>query len=449
MSAQDIVYRFLDTQLIGRKSRYSYVSVLRDFDAFVLKRTPAGGRLSVKTLRAWLQHEIQRSPLASVVHQTCVITRYLDWRTATGRGSHPLAELREQYGRLLSPIVRALLEDDYESALQRLRPLPNWGSALGVAMREHITRMKSLGYRYEVQARDLRRFDRFLQRHPDLATASLPQQLEAWGHESPGLRHQLRVQQCGQMLSKALHRMDTTAPILSIEAGLHRRVVQQERRPHLFTEAEVERLLDAARTFPSRNAPLRPIALHAMITLAYCAGLRLGEIVSLTLSDLDLEGSLLEIRDTKFFKSRRLPLAPGAIKVLSCYLGARAAAGAPTAPDAPMWWTPLRRCAYSYGMTEKLLVRVIRRAGLKPAPGQRGPRVHDLRHTFVAHRMMQWYRDGVDPQTRLPHLATYLGHKDIRSTLVYLNITPELLQQASERYRRRNVDALRTSGGRS
>ena len=79
-----------------------------------------------------------------------------------------------------------------------------------------------------------------------------------------------------------------------------------------------------------------------------------------------------------------------------------------------MWWTPLRRRGYSYGTTEKLLVRVIRRAGLKPAQGQRGPRVHDLRHTFVAHRMMQWYRDGVDPQTRLPHLATYLGHKDIR-----------------------------------
>ncbi|MGH8555841.1 MAG: tyrosine-type recombinase/integrase [Gammaproteobacteria bacterium] len=175
----------------------------------------------------------------------------------------------------------------------------------------------------------------------------------------------------------------------------------------------------------------------------------LGEIVSLTLGDLELEDGLLEIRDTKFFKSRRLPLASSAINVLSAYLDARAAAGAPTAPDAPMWWTPLRRCGYSYSTTEKLLVRVIRRAGLKPAQGQRGPRVHDLRHTFVAHRMMQWYRDGVDPQTQLPYLSTYLGHKDICSTLVYLNITPELLQQASERYRRQNADALRASGGPS
>ena len=449
MNARDIVYRFLDTQLIGRKSRYCYVSILRDFDAFVLKRAPATGQLSIKTLRAWLQHEIRRSPLTSVVHRMCVIVRYLDWRMATQGRSHPLAELRAQYGRLLTPIVRALLEDNYESALERLRPLPDWGSNLGPVIREHITRMQSLGYRYEVKARDLRRFDRFLQRRPELGAAPLPTLLAAWRHESPGLRHQLRVQQCGRTLSKALHRKDTTAPILSIDVGLRRRVIQQERRPYLFSEAEVERLLDAARTFPSRIAPLRPLVLHAMITLVYCAGLRLGEIVSLTLGDLDLEASLLEIRNTKFFKSRRLPLAASAIKVLCGYLRARAAAGAPTTPDAPMWWTSLRRRGYSYGMTEKLLIRVIRRAGLKPARGQRGPRVHDVRHTFVAHRMMQWYRDGVDPQTRLPHLATYLGHKDIRSTLVYLNITPELLQQASERYRRRSVDALRASGGRS
>jgi len=265
MSTHDIVYRFLDTQSIGRKSRYTYAGVLRAFDAFVLKRALATERLSIKTLRAWLLQEIRRSPLTSVEHRTCVIARYLDWRTAMGEDTHPLAELRAQYGRLLNPIVRALLEDDYESALERLRPLPDWGSVLGSSMLEHITRMQSLGYRYEVRMRELRRFDRFLQRHPDLAAASLPQQLEAWRHESRGVRHQLRVQQCGQVLSKALHRMDISEPILPIEAGLRHRVVQQERQPHLFTEGEVQTLLDVARRFPSHNAPLRPIVLHAMI----------------------------------------------------------------------------------------------------------------------------------------------------------------------------------------
>ena len=179
-----------------------------------------------------------------------------------------------------------------------------------------------------------------------------------------------------------------------------------------------------------------------MLTLAYCAGLRLGEIAALTLADVDRDDRLIEIRDTKFFKSRRLPLAPGVMQVLERYLAARQAARAPGAPEAPLWWSPLRRKGYSYGEIQKLLTWVIRRAGLKPPRGRRGPHVHDLRHTFVAHRMLKWYRDGVDPQSRLPHLATYLGHKDILSTLVYLNITPELLQQASERYRRRGAAAL-------
>jgi integrase len=86
-------------------------------------------------------------------------------------------------------------------------------------------------------------------------------------------------------------------------------------------------------------------------------------------------------------------------------------------------------------MTGKLLVRALRRAGLKPEKGRIGPRIHDLRHSFVVSRMLTWYRQGINPQARLPYLATYLGHKDINSTLVYLTVTQELLQQASERFR--------------
>jgi hypothetical protein len=60
-----------------------------------------------------------------------------------------------------------------------------------------------------------------------------------------------------------------------------------------------------------------------------------------------------------------------------------------------------------------LLANVIRKAGLKPPTGRIGPRVHDLRHAFVVNRMLSWYREGIIPQSRLPYLATYLGHKDV------------------------------------
>ena len=97
-------------------------------------------------------------------------------------------------------------------------------------------------------------------------------------------------------------------------------------------------------------------------------------------------------------------------------------------------------------MAGKLLVRVLRRAGLKPSPGKIGPRIHDLRHAFCVNRMLAWYREGINPQSRLPYLATYLGHKDINSTLIYLTITQELLQQASERFRRNGAALLRVGG---
>jgi integrase len=92
---------------------------------------------------------------------------------------------------------------------------------------------------------------------------------------------------------------------------------------------------------------------------------------------------------------------------------------------------------------EGLLRRVIHRAGLRKKPGRGGPRIHDLRHTFVVHRMTEWYRQGINPQGHLPHLAAYLGHRDIHSTLVYLTITQELLQHANERFRRAESDVLK------
>ena len=183
-----------------------------------------------------------------------------------------------------------------------------------------------------------------------------------------------------------------------------------------------------------------------MAVLAYCAGLRVGEIVALTLADVNLQDDTIEIRETKFFKHRRLPLAAGVITVIKNYLAARQQAGASTNLDSGLFWNQQFGRRYSYGGVGILLVEVLRRAGLKPASGRVGPRIHDLRHTMVGHRMRDWYREGINPQSKLPHLATYLGHKDINSTLVYLNITPELLHEASERFRKHGAATLQTVG---
>ncbi|MGH9163340.1 MAG: tyrosine-type recombinase/integrase [Vicinamibacteraceae bacterium] len=177
-----------------------------------------------------------------------------------------------------------------------------------------------------------------------------------------------------------MHRLDSTTAILDVDRQLYRQVCQQHRRPYICTAEDLRRILEAARTFPSPHAPLRPASLYLMVVLAACAGLRLGELARLTLTDVDLTDGTIEIRETKFFKSRRPPLASSVIAAVRTYLDARRRAGAPMDASAGLFWHQQRAGRYSRVMIEKLLVRVFRRAGLKPPRGRAGPRVHDLRH---------------------------------------------------------------------
>ena len=128
---------------------------------------------------------------------------------------------------------------------------------------------------------------------------------------------------------------------------------------------------------------------------------------------------------------------------LGRYLSLRKQAGGPASADSSLFWSPQSNQGYCIGGVRLVLTDVLRRAGVKPARGAIGARIHDLRHTMVGHRMRDWYKAGINPQSRLPYLATYLGHKDIRSTLVYLHITPELLQEAGERFRKNGAAVLR------
>lgn len=130
------------------------------------------------------------------------------------------------------------------------------------------------------------------------------------------------------------------------------------------------------------------------------------------------------------------------IAELRAYLDARRQAGAPQDPHSALFWHEGRNARYTKQVIALLLVDVIRRAGLKPPEGRTGPRLHDLRHSMVVHRILEWYRSGINPQDRLPFLATYLGHKDIHSTLIYITVTQDLLHHDSERFRAVGVPCL-------
>lgn len=448
MIDERLIERFIRTLHFRHEATpKNYAGTLRNFCGFMAKHG-ASSSPTVLTLSQWLKERSAKWPERILCHRTFLVERYLKWLHNEGViTSNPFAELHRQYGPRTTPVVRALIDEHSNAALEQLRRLPRFGSWIGRMMQEHIAQMRTLGYRYDNNEETLLRFDRFLQEHPELDGQPLNTLVERWGAAQPTPYHLLEAQRAGRIVSKAMHRLDPQVPVLPIGNGIARTARQSHRSAYLYTDEEVQRILKSALSYPSPKAPLRPITLFTMLMLAYCAGLRGSEIVGLRLEDVDLREGTIAIRETKFFKHRHLPLAPGVMSAIKHYLSLRESAGAPTSHDSPLFWSPQRSRGYSIGGVRIVLTDVLRRAGVKPPRGQVGARIHDLRHTMVSHRMRDWYKAGINPQSRLPYLATYLGHKDIRSTLVYLHITPELLQEAGERFRNNGAAALKAAEG--
>lgn len=387
-----------------------YHCILRGFQRFVSDHHSACP-VSQASLTAWLQDRIMVWPLHLVMHRARLVDRFLDWLVSGGYiVVNPLAELRGEYRQhSTAPIVRALADPDPAVALERLRTLPPFGSHLGPAMREHISSMRAAGFRYGDYGTRLLALDRFLQQQPDAPHQPFAVLVQRWADQAP--RPELRVArvQVGRVVARALQREDPSVATPRLDRQLVREVRRKQRRPHIFSAEEIQELFQSALAFPSPLAPLRPRSLHTMLVLAYCAGLRLGEMVRLKIGDVQIEEGVIEIRETKFFKTRRLPLSASALVALRSYMEARQQAGGPSGNDSALLWHQQDRCGYSRMTVEGLLVRVFRSAGLKrPRPsGRVGPRIHDLRHTFVVHRMTEWYRSGINPEPLLPYLATF------------------------------------------
>ena len=341
----DWVGRFLSHQRFrSPETGRIYGHILRAFQTFVVKRS-TGAQLCVSDLHEWLREKRRVWPLHMVCHRALLVERFLDWsQDHRVIATNPFAELHRHYGPRTTPIVRALVSEDVEAALRKLRPLPRFGSFLGNTMAEHVRLVRSLGYRYDLNERMLLRFDRFLQSHTELAGNTLNQLIEAWVQSDPSPNRRWEAKRVGQLMSKAMRRLDPAAATLPMSIEMCWPAHRELRLPHVYSDEEIHRLLKTALAFPSPKAPLRPLSLYTMLVLAYCAGLRLGEIVRLTFSDINLQDGTIEIRETKFFKHRRLPLTPAVIAALKNYLAAREQAGAPTSSDGA---TRMADCASS------------------------------------------------------------------------------------------------------
>ena len=205
--------------------------------------------------------------------------------------------------------------------------------------------------------------------------------------------------------------------------------------PHIYSHDELQRLLDATAGCENPRCKLQPYTCRMLILLLYAAGLRISEALSLRLTHVDLTSGVLTIRESKFYKTRLVPMSPALTGALGEYVAQRAK-DHPTSLDTVLFLTrtgtPVARHT-----AENVFSRLRVRAGvLRHDGGRYQPRLHDLRHAFAVHRLVSWYRQGADVQRLLPQLATYLGHVHIAATQRYLTLTPELLHEASQRFER-------------
>ncbi len=211
----------------------------------------------------------------------------------------------------------------------------------------------------------------------------------------------------------------------------HRRLA-----PHIYTEQEIADLLaEAGRLAPS--AGLRPTTYRTLFGLFAATGLRLSEALCLRDRDVDLSSGVLTVRQTKFKKSRCVPVHPTTVTALRNYHGARDGAVGRD-PDRPFFVSPVGR-ALTTQTVHRVFAQLRTRLGWVARGGHPRPRIHDLRHTFAVRRVQLWHQHaqrGVTIDHGMLWLSTYLGHATISDTYWYLTGVPELLAIVGQTFER-------------
>ena len=234
-----------------------YSGILRGFQRFVSMHG-ADGSVTVAIIQQWLKERSLRWPAHILYHRALRAERFLEWLQDQGViAENPFMQLHAKYGPRTTPIVRSLVNEDAKAALGQLRRLPRFGSFLGSVMEEHVAHMHSLGYRYDTNEEMLLRFDRFLQQHDQLAGLPLNRLVECWSEDQPSPFRLYEAQKAGRIVSKALHRVDPTTPILAIGDGVVRAARQNNRQPHLYSDEEVRSILQSALAYPSQQGHAR------------------------------------------------------------------------------------------------------------------------------------------------------------------------------------------------
>lgn len=302
-------------------------------------------------------------------------------------------------------------------------------SALRARAGEYLAMRRALGFGLATQGRHLASFVAFCE---ERGAATVTTDLAVEWATRPGSRgqdlheaYQARKLDTVRIFARHLQVLDPAAEVPPLDVLSRRRL---RIRPYLYTQQEIGALMTTA----GHLAPsFRGKTWQVLIGLLAVTGMRQGEACRLSRADIDLGEGTVTIRDSKFGKSRMVFLRRSAVTALRAYDQARDREF--PAPEADTFLLNSRGRPLNGPNLPATFRPLLAAAGITAGPGQRAPRLHDLRHAFTVTTILDWYREGRDVQALLPVLSTWLGHVDPKSTYWYMQAVPELLALAAGR----------------
>jgi integrase/recombinase XerD len=303
------------------------------------------------------------------------------------------------------------------------------------ALNDYLRIRRSLGYRLREPEGLLRNFMAFLQ--AERAPYITRQLALRWATQPAKAQPATWAGRLGTIRRFAIWHSATEPRTEIPPAGLlpHR---YRRKPPHIYSDEEIEIVLRESQQLPSPNG-LRARTYTTLFGLLVATGMRVNEALGLDRVDVDLERGILYIRRTKFGKSRYVPVHASTVAALKKYAEVRGRVF--PAPLIPAFFISEKSSRITECMARYTFAKLSQRVGLRAsAKGHgHGPRLQDMRHRFAARTLVHWYRAGLDVERELPKLSTYLGHVHVNDTYWYLEAVPELLQLATDRLIKREV----------
>ena len=309
-----------------------------------------------------------------------------------------------------------------------------FSSRLAPVLKRYVDLKRALGRRFDEPTRTLQLLDRFLQdnaaKYPDLNAAAF----HAWCQTQEHLASGVRRGQMMEVRNFCLYRRRAEPRCFVPDTALFPKP-HQRLQPYIFSQQEVMRLLRAASGLERvTSSPLRPEVIRLAIVLLFTTGIRRGELLRLILGDYNRQDATLLIRESKFHKSRLLPLNGDIVDEIDRYLRTRARRKLALSLDTALIWNATSGGrAYSGPGLQLCLQSLLQKCSIFTPKGKL-PRIHDARHSFAVNALLRWYREGANVGAKLPLLATYMGHVSVMSTHYYLQWIERLRTAASKRF---------------